>query len=199
MGPIDLKRLQVALNVPADGDFGPTSCGALFYKCGAPLETAAELGLAGARWFPDYGILDSVERLAHFLAQVGHESGGFHYVEEIWGPTEAQKRYEGRGDLGNTKPGDGYRYKGRGPIQLTGRTNYRLFGRRIGIDLERHPEIAAIPSIGLHLALEFWASRNLNGLADADDIQGITKRINGGLTGLTDRQARLAKIKAWLT
>ena len=106
--------------------------------------------------------------------------------------------YEGRTDLGNTQPGDGKRFKGRGPIQITGRANYRHFGRKIGIEIERHPEIAAVPSIGLHLALEYWRSRNLNALADADDIEGITRKINGGLNGFADRKAHLAKIKGWL-
>ena len=142
-------------------------------------------------------------REAAFLAQIAHESGEFRFMEEIWGPTGAQRRYEPPGPkaaaLGNTQPGDGKRYKGRGPIQITGRANYRAFGRKIGIDIERHPEAAAIPSIGLHLALEYWASRNLNELADADDCEGITRRINGGDNGIADRKVRLAKAKELLT
>jgi putative chitinase len=104
--------------------------------------------------------------------------------------------YEGRKDLGNTQPGDGKRYKGRGPIQLTGRLNYRNSGRTLGFDFENHPELVAIPSVGLLVACSFWAARRLNALADSDDIEAITKRINGGLRGLENRKAYLAKAKA---
>ena len=144
--------------------------------------------------FPAYGIMDSPLRLAHFMAQLCHESGSFRYMEEI----ASGAAYEGRSDLGNVFPGDGKRFKGRGPIQLTGRANYRAFGRRIGIDLERHPEIAAVPSIGLHTALEYWADRGLNAYADADDIRAVTRRVNGGLNGLADREAHLRRIKGWM-
>ncbi|ULH18273.1 hypothetical protein MF271_22685 (plasmid) [Deinococcus sp. KNUC1210] len=75
----------------------------------------------------DAGI-DMPPRLSHFLAQVTHESGGFRWMVEIWGPTPAQIRYEGRLDLENTEPGDGFRYRGRGPMMLTGRGNFRNVG-----------------------------------------------------------------------
>lgn len=194
-----IKALQTALGVTADGIAGRGTFTALFLKLGARQERAEELALAAAVHFPAYGLLDNPLRLAHFMAQLCHESGCFRYMEEIWGPTAAQRGYEGRADLGNTQPGDGLRYRGRGPIQLTGRANYRQFGRRIGIDLERHPELAAYPSIGLHLALEYWRSRSLSPLADADDVLTITKKINGGTNGLADRKAHLAKIKEWLS
>lgn len=195
---VDVKRLQAALGVPADGVAGPQTFTALFAKCGAGADRAAELGLSAARWFADYGVMDTPLRLAHFMAQLIHESGGFRYMEEIWGPTAAQRGYEGRTDLGNTQPGDGLRFKGRGPIQITGRANYRTFGRRIGIDIERHPELAAVPSIGLHLALEYWKAMGLNALADRDDIEAITRKINGGTNGLADRKAQLAKLRGWM-
>lgn len=192
---IDVKALQRALGVTADGIAGRGTFTALFRKLGATTDRAEELALAAVRWFPDYGIMENEKRLAHFMAQLAHESGGFRYMEEL----ASGQAYEGRDDLGNTEPGDGRRYKGRGPIQLTGRANYRTFGRAIGIDLERHPELAAIPSIGLHTALEYWRSRGLNDLADQDDIRAITKRINGGLNGFDDRKAHLARIKGWLS
>ncbi|HEX8258426.1 MAG TPA: glycoside hydrolase family 19 protein, partial [Allosphingosinicella sp.] len=133
-------------------------------------------------------------RFAHFLAQLGHESGGFRYMEEI----ASGEAYEGRRDLGNVQPGDGRRFKGRGPIQLTGRANYREFGRRVGIDLEGHPEIAALPSIGMLTACTYWTVKGLNALADRDDLDGITRRINGGTNGLADRAVRLRAMKALL-
>lgn len=191
---IDIQRLQIAVGVNADGIAGRGTFTALFRKLGATLDRAQELALAAVVHFPAYGIMDSELRLAHFMAQLVHESGSFRYMEEI----ASGQAYEGRADLGNTEPGDGKRYKGRGPIQITGRANYRSFGRKIGIDIERHPEIAAVPSIGLHLALEYWKDRKLNERADADDILAITKRINGGTNGLADRKAHLAKIRAWL-
>lgn len=191
---IDVRALQVAVGVTPDGAAGPTTYAALFRKCGAPAEIAAEFAIAAARWFADYGLLESKLRLAHFLAQLMHESDGFHAMEEY----ASGAGYEGRADLGNVVPGDGKRYKGRGPIQVTGRSNYRYFGRKIGIDLERRPDLAAIPSIGLHLALEYWRDRKLNTPADADDCEAITRRINGGMNGYTDRCANLAQVKGWL-
>lgn len=191
---MNVKALQAALGVASDGIAGRGTYTALFRKLGATAERAAELAIAADRWFADYGIMDSALRLSHFMAQLVHESGSFLYMAEI----ASGAAYEGRKDLGNTEVGDGVRYKGRGPIQITGRANYRTYGRRIGLDLERHPELAAYPSIGLHVALEYWKATGLNALADADDVTAITKRINGGTNGLDDRKAHLAKIKGWL-
>ena len=191
---MNIKNLQEALGVTADGIAGRGTFTALFRKLGASQERAEELALSANVHFPAYGIMDSSLRLAHFMAQLCHESGSFRYMEEI----ASGAGYEGREDLGNVYAGDGRRYKGRGPIQLTGRANYRTFGRRLGIDLERHPEIAAIPSIGLHTALEYWRDRGLNAWADRDDVLTITRKINGGTNGLADRKYHLAKIKGWL-
>lgn len=191
---IDAKKLQRALGVPDDGEIGRGTLTALFQKLGATIDRAQELALSAYVNFPAYGIMDNEKRLAHFMAQLCHESGGFRYMEEL----ASGAAYEGRADLGNTQPGDGKRFKGRGPLQITGRLNYRNYGRIIGIDLERHPEVAALPSIGLHVALEYWQKNNLNALADTDDVLRITKRINGGTNGLADRKKHLAKIRGWL-
>jgi putative chitinase len=191
---INAAKFQTALGVNADGLIGRGTYTALFAKLGAGPERAAELALAANVHFPAYGIMNSELRLAHFMAQLVHESGSFRYMEEI----ASGSAYEGRADLGNTQAGDGKRFKGRGPIQITGRANYRTFGRAIGIDIENHPEIAAVPSIGLHLALEYWKQRGLNNYADTDDVATITRKINGGLNGFADRKAHLAKIKGWL-
>jgi putative chitinase len=134
----------------------------------------------------EFGI-DNAARVAAFLAQVFHESGELKYWEEIWGPTDAQRRYEGRVDLGNIQPGDGHRYKGRGPIQITGRGNYHRYGRLLGIDLEGHPDLAALPAVGFRVAAAFWKTHGLNELADKGQFRAITKRINGGLNGLASR------------
>jgi len=192
---MNIKNLQARLGVPADGIIGRGTLAALFRKFGAGPVRAAELAIAANVHFPAYGIMDSELRLSHFMAQLIHESGGFRYMEEI----ASGDAYEGRADLGNVALGDGRRFKGRGPIQLTGRANYRKFGRAIGIDLENHPEIAAVPSIGLHTALEYWKDRGLNAYADRDDLRGITKRINGGYNGLADRQKHLSAMKAFFS
>lgn len=131
-------------------------------------------------------------RTAAFVAQLAHESGEFRWMEEIWGPTTQQKRYEPPGELatrlGNSEPGDGQRFKGRGPIQITGRSNYRRFGQQLGIDLVARPELVATPAVAFEVAALFWKSNGLNELADAGDFVRITKRINGGTNGLAERE-----------
>lgn len=140
-------------------------------------------------------------RVAHFLAQLAHESGGYRYVREIWGPTAAQKRYEGRADLGNTHPGDGERFKGRGLIQVTGRANAAELTAWIrkrypdAPDFEAHPEAMEQFPWALIGAFWFWETRKLNALADRDDVVAVTKKINGGTNGLADRKAALARAK----
>ena len=100
--------------------------------------------------------IDNLPRAAAFLAQLAHESGEFRYMEEIWGPTAAQRHYEPdtplARDLGNTQKGDGFRYKGRGPIQVTGRANYARYGKELGVDLVGQPELAAKPEHGFDIA-----------------------------------------------
>lgn len=134
----------------------------------------------------------TLERAAAFLAQIGHESGELHFMQELWGPTPAQKRYESPSDLarrlGNTQPGDGWRYRGRGPIQITGRDNYRRYGKLLGLDLEGNPDLAADPAVGFAIAGEYWSRNGLNALADAGDFDAITRRINGGMNGAAERQ-----------
>jgi putative chitinase len=191
---MDVEPLQRTLGVNVDGDAGVGTFTALFRKCGAATDRASDMAVCAARWFGEYGVMDSPLRLAHFLSQLMHESGSFRYMEEL----ASGAAYEGRGDLGNVMPGDGVLFKGRGPLQITGRANYRHYGRKIGIDLEAHPLIAAVPSIGLLLALEYWREHNLNAFSDVDDVIGLTKAINGGLNGLDDRRAELVKIKSWL-
>ncbi len=135
--------------------------------------------------------ITSLPRVAMFLAQLAHESGEFRYLREIWGPTAAQKRYEPPSPLarrlGNTEPGDGKRFMGRGPIQITGRDNYRRYGKLLGIDLETSPELAESAAVGFRIAGVFWQRNGLNALADAGDFTGVTQRINGGQNGAAER------------
>lgn len=133
------------------------------------------------------------KRLAAFIAQIGHESGQLKYVKEIWGPTAAQARYEGRKDLGNTVVGDGSKYRGRGLIQITGRANYMACGEGLSLDLIKQPELLEKPQHACMSAAWFWATRGLNTLADAGQFDKITRRINGGQNGAADRQALYAR------
>jgi putative chitinase len=137
--------------------------------------------------------IDTPLRLAHFLAQAAHESDGFKTLHEYWRPTPAQKRYEGRKDLGNVKRGDGKRFMGRGIFQLTGRANYRRIGTKLGLPLEAKPELAALPRNAVLIAAQYWSDNDLNAPADADDIVSVTRRINGGLNGLEDRRRYLKR------
>ena len=134
-------------------------------------------------------------RKAHFLAQVCEESWGFSDMKE----EASGEEYEGRADLGNTSPGDGPLYKGRGFIQLTGKANYRTYGKALGLDLLRHPELAENPRNAVESACEYWTKRHLNPLADKDDLSTITRRINGRhMRGLAKRAAYLVQAKRLL-
>ena len=134
-------------------------------------------------------------RQAAFLAQVAEES------IELTQFTEGQsgREYEGRVDLGNTQPGDGPKFKGRGPIQLTGRDAYTRAGHDLGLDLVNHPELAATTEIGFRTTAWYWATKRernyLNRLADQGNFDAITRTVNGGFTGKAVRDAyyRVAK------
>jgi predicted chitinase len=143
--------------------------------------------------------VDTMLRTAAFIAQLAHESGEFRFMEEIWGPTAAQRRYEPpsalAGRLGNTETGDGRRFKGRGPIQITGRFNYRKYGDLLGVDLVAQPELAAQPEVAFSTAGLYWKTNGLNELADREDFVRITRRINGGTNGLADRQKYYERAK----
>lgn len=138
--------------------------------------------------------INTQHRVAHFLAQAAHESDGFKTLQEY----ASGSAYEGRKDLGNVYKGDGVKFKGRGIFQLTGRANYKEMSGRLGVDLVRNPEMAATGKISILTACEYWNARKLSTWADEDDIQMITKRINGGFNGLDDRIARWKIVKSLL-
>lgn len=194
---MDWKPIQARLGVVADGIAGPKTYAALFRAMGAR-DNAEALGKQAARDFTLYGLTTPL-RIAHFMAQAAHETGGFKWLREIWGPTPAQLRYEGRNDLGNVQPGDGKRFLGRGIFQLTGRANYERAGKEIGQPLTVQPELAERPDIAVTTACDYWQSRGLSALADRDDVLGVTRKVNGGVMGLSDRIARLSKVKILLS
>jgi putative chitinase len=128
-------------------------------------------------------------RKAAFLAQLAEESGELQWFEELasgWEYDISQNRSLAL-ELGNTQVGDGPRYKGRGPIQLTGKNNYIAAGRALGLDLVDHPDMAAQPNVGFRVAGWYWVGHGLNALADVRDFEEITLRINGGLNGYSVR------------
>jgi predicted chitinase len=135
--------------------------------------------------------IDTPLRVAHFLAQIIHESAGLRTTQEF----ASGAAYEMRVSLGNTVPGDGRRYKGRGVLQLTGRANYRRYGQMLGLPLEDQPHMAAEPLVSLRIACLYWQDRMINPLCDADDLAGVTRKVNGGLNGLEDRRRYLVKAK----
>lgn len=169
---------------------------------------------------PQYQI-DTPLRVAHLLAQLAHESGFMPIAEnlnytakrlpQVWplrfptlasaqrcaGNPEALGNTVYAGRLGNGRPesGDGYRYRGRGMIQLTGRENYRTYGKIIGYDLEANPDLLREYGISALVAGAFWRARNLNRWADIDDVTSVTRLINGGLNGLQERVVYLQRAK----
>lgn len=142
----------------------------------------------------EFDISTGLARLQMFLAQIAHESGGLVYWHEIASGAE----YEGRQDLGNTQPGDGRRFRGRGPLQLTGRANYVKYGHLLGVDFVTNPDLAQSVEYGFRIAGLFWKLHGLNEIADADTEEAfrkITRRINGGLNGYESRKAYWEKAK----
>lgn len=170
---------------------------------------------------PKFGI-DTLLRKAHFLAQLAHESGALQYSQEnlnysaqglrsVFGkyfPTIeianvyakkpekiANRVYADRMGNGNEASGDGWKFRGRGLIQLTGKENYQKFSQENGIDCVKNPDLLLQPEWALTSACWFWKKKNLNEFADKDDLIMITKRINGGTHGLNDRQQYLDSFK----
>lgn len=145
---------------------------------------------------PNYDISTPL-RTAHFLAQLGHESLDFFYAEE----SASGSAYEGRKDLGNTKPGDGVKFKGRGLIQVTGRANYTAYGEEVDDDFvtgQNYRRIASDPAVAVDVSCWYWKTRKLNELADKNDVRAVTKAINGGFNGLDDRVARTKRARYFL-
>jgi len=163
---------------------------------GTPIDTCNKFVPFINKYCPLYKIDTPIE-LASFLSQILYESGGLKWMREIWGPTKAQNGYEGRKDLGNTVAGDGKRFMGRGPLQITGRNNYtRMSKDMFGDDrLLKTPEILATPDYGIWSACIYWGWRNLDAVDDDNSIERETKLVNGGYNGLTDRKAYFERAK----
>jgi len=128
--------------------------------------------------------INTPQRIRMFLAQIGHESSELRYVQEL----ATGLAYEGRKDLGNVETGDGVRYKGRGLIQITGRSNYSLCGEALHLPILDTPSLLEVPLNAATSAGWFWKSKNLNSLADLNLFDKITQRINGGMNGEANRK-----------
>jgi predicted chitinase len=182
-----LQRYQRHANIAPTGALGPTTLAGLERSLAASI-TLEELRAfapgvderTARTWLPylnqsmAHASIDNEARKAAYLAHLAHETDHFRTFEEY----ASGWAYEGRLDLGNTRPGDGARYKGRGAIQLTGRTNYQEIGRRLGVDLEKHPELVETPEYAFLVSAEYWKRHDLNRLADRGDFEGITDVIN---------------------
>lgn len=149
------------------------------------------------------GGLNTVNRIAGFLSQIGVESAEFRYVRELGNTAYFDKYDTGplAKRLGNTpeKDGDGAKYKGRGLIQVTGLANYKACGLYLGLDLVSNPELLEQPKYAVDSAGWYWKVRNINAACDADDIVRITKLVNGGTNHLAERTAYYKKAKSVLT
>ncbi len=201
-----LRLFQGKYGVQQNGRLGPTTLAVLdkAMRCSVTLEQFAKIagmpvadaakelpGLNASMYFAE---INTVQRKATYLAQLGHESLGFAQFEEF----ASGAAYEGRRDLGNTQRGDGKRYKGRGAIQLTGRANYRSATADLkpmlgDTDLEQNPERADDPDVRYLTAAWFWNERDLNRHADKGNFDTVTSRINGGQNGRADRRQRYQK------
>jgi putative chitinase len=205
---IDWPATQKLLGLTADGIPGPNTYRALFGYMGAPVGTSVTLGIAANVHFPAYGISESKARLADALAQTANETGLYTRFEEnlnysaealtrTWPnrfpPAKAQQYAHkpemiaavAYGDrMGNRSPDDGYLFRGRGMLQLTGRANYEAANKRLGIGLDTNPELAAVPALSLLIACDFYEASGALVALDAGDTDKARRITNGGAIGL---------------
>lgn len=145
-----------------------------------------------------YGITDETEINA-LLAQTSHESGNYKYLTELGGKSYFDKYEPGTSkgrELGNTQPGDGYKYRGRGYIQLTGKDNYQKFAQFSGIDVVNNPDLVATPAVGAEAALWYWKTRVKPKVKDFSNVKQVTQLVNGGQNGIVDREQKFAALMA---
>ncbi|MBD2777234.1 glycoside hydrolase family 19 protein [Iningainema tapete] len=130
----------------------------------------------------DFNILNRWTLIAA-IATIGVETGEFKPIHEYGGESYFTKNYEGRSDLGNIYPGDGAKYHGRGFIQLTGRNNYEIYGKRFGVDLVNNPDLALDRTIAAKVLAAYFVDRGINQLAQNENWREVRRRVNGGYNG----------------
>jgi putative chitinase len=180
----------------ADGKWGPHTLSALMGMVAArqPDDLLRSMAVPMAVRLPQIDVTGRL-RVLHFLAQACVETDHFRTLTE-YGDDAYFTRYDDRADLGNTAPGDGARYKGRGLFNLTGRANYTAAAQVLSLPLGIDPDIAAGPVVATRVAAWYWDRHGCNAMADADNLEAITRAINGGLNGLDQRQEALDRGKA---
>jgi putative chitinase len=142
-----------------------------------------------------FGINSNTNRLSNFLGQVAYETNEFQVLAEAGSERELSEAYANRLGNGSVESGDGYRYRGRGFFQITGKENYQKVSQLTGIDLVKDPSVAENSNAALLVAAAWWTNAGLNELADANQTEAITKKINGGLNGLNNRVAVVKRAK----
>lgn len=195
-----VRRFQASCGLTADGVVGPATRRALAAPApgpagGFPLTPARIAAICGcptanvqAHWagieqaLADCGLADRASTIAA-VATIGTEVPAFLPIDEHGDDAYFTRMYEGRRDLGNTRPGDGARYHGRGFVQLTGRANYRAYGQKLGLPLEQDPELALRPAVAARVLARFLEDRGVGRLAAAGDWEGVRRAVNGGLDG----------------
>jgi len=198
-----VKKFQAAKGLAADGIAGPATQAAIGMQRVAkrpagkpfamtPMQIGTICGCAGANveqhWpglqkaLAECGMDDDACMVAA-IATIGTEVPSFLPINEYGGDSYFTKMYEGRTDLGNTHPGDGARYHGRGYIQLTGRANYRAYGDKLNVPLEQNPDLALQPEVAARILARYMKDRGIDKLAEQGDWQGVRRAVNGGLNG----------------
>jgi len=202
-----VTKFQSARGLAADGIVGPATQAALGAQAApnpptrqlagkgfalTPAQIGTICGCAGANveqhWpglqqaMAECGLENRACMIAA-IATIGTEVPSFLPINEYGGNAYFTKMYEGRKDLGNTQPGDGARYHGRGYIQLTGRANYRAYGQKLGLPLEQNPDLALQPDVAARILARYMKDRGIDKLAERGDWQGVRRAVNGGLNG----------------
>lgn len=188
MGAINWPAAQSRLHVVADGNPGPVTYAALLGKV-TGRTISQDIAASFATHVPDFQVDASADRLSAFIGQCAHESGCFRNTREIWGPTVLQRGYDSRADLGNFHPGEGFKYRGAGWIEVTGKYWFDKVGHALGIDLVGNPSQAGDPAIATQISLAWWSLNGMNTRADTGDAKIVTRKINPGLLGLDERVA----------
>lgn len=181
VGPATLAALGAPAPAPTVGGFA-LAAAEIATICGCPVSNVQQHWEGIRQALVEHGLGDTAATIAA-VATIGTEVPAFLPIDEVGGTAYFTRLYEGRKDLGNTHPGDGARYHGRGFIQLTGRSNYRAYGEKLGVPLEQQPELALQPDIAARVLASYMSDRRIGALAASGEWQAVRRAVNGGLNG----------------